>query len=48
MNVDLQQIARQVMIQRGFHPDFPPPAVQQSASLQQRGVEFESHDGLRD
>ena len=48
MNVDLQQIARQVMIQRGFHPDFPAPAVQQSASLQQRGLEFESHDGFRD
>jgi len=48
MNVDLQQIARQVMIQRGFHPDFPAPSVQQSASLQQRGLEFESHDGFRD
>src|ERR1700758_2595099 len=32
-HVDLQAIAREVMIQHGFEPDFPPPVQQQLAAL---------------
>jgi exoribonuclease-2 len=47
-NVDLPSIARQIMIERGFQPDFPPPVLEQAAELQ-RGANGETTtDGLRD
>jgi len=33
-HVDLQAIAREVMIEHGFDPDFPPPVQQQVATLE--------------
>src|SRR5260370_17320808 len=33
-HVDLQAIAKQVMLENGFEPEFPPPAQQQLSQLQ--------------
>jgi VacB/RNase II family 3'-5' exoribonuclease len=35
-HVDLQAIAREVMIEHGFEPDFPPPVQQQVATLERQ------------
>jgi exoribonuclease-2 len=43
-NPDLQSIARQVMLDYGFNPDFPPPVQQQLAQLKSTPPA----DGLRD
>jgi exoribonuclease-2 len=44
---DLAEAARQEMIREGFHPDFPPEATQQIASLEARRQPVAA-DGLRD
>jgi len=43
---DLQSIARQVMLDHGFQPDFPPPVQQQLAQL--KPTPPTAQDGLRD
>jgi len=45
---DLQAIARQVMIERGFDPDFPPPVLAQAAELQKEANGNADWKGLRD
>jgi VacB/RNase II family 3'-5' exoribonuclease len=45
---DLQAVARQVMIERGFQPDFPPPVLAQAAELQKEANGSVDSDGLRD
>lgn len=45
---DLQAVARQVMIERGFQPDFPPPVLAQAAELQREDSNITEPDGLRD
>jgi exoribonuclease-2 len=35
-HIDLQSVARQVMLEHGFDPDFPPAVQQQVASLRQK------------
>jgi len=46
--VDLQQVARQVMLERGFHPDFPPAVVRQTTVLEKNAAEPGLGDGVRD
>lgn len=46
--LDLQASARQVMIQHGFNPDFPPEVAQQLATLQTHPPQVEARDGIRD
>jgi exoribonuclease-2 len=45
---DLQAVARQVMIERGFQPDFPPPVLAQAAELQKEHSTAAEPNGLRD
>jgi exoribonuclease II len=45
---DLQAVARQIMIERGFQPDFPPPVLEQAAELQKEANGNTDSDGLRD
>ncbi len=45
---DLQAVARQVMIERGFQPDFPPPVLAQAAELQKEDNSVDDSHGLRD
>jgi len=45
---DLQAVARQVMIERGFQPDFPPPVLEQADELQKESNGNTDADGLRD
>jgi VacB/RNase II family 3'-5' exoribonuclease len=45
---DLQAVARQVMIERGFQPDFPPPVLAQAAELQKESNGATDSNGLRD
>lgn len=45
---DLQAIARQVMLARGFHPDFPPEVQQQLQQLRQHPPEITAGNGIRD
>jgi VacB/RNase II family 3'-5' exoribonuclease len=45
---DLQTVARQIMIERGFQPDFPPPVLEQAAELQKEAKGVVDSDGLRD
>src|SRR5215510_16067082 len=35
-HVDLQQVARQLMLENGFEPDFPPQVIQQLSQLSAR------------
>jgi VacB/RNase II family 3'-5' exoribonuclease len=45
---DLQAIARQVMLERGFHPDFPPEVQQQLHELRQHPPEISAGNDIRD
>jgi VacB/RNase II family 3'-5' exoribonuclease len=45
---DLQVIAREIMLERGFQPDFPPPVLEQAAELQKETDQASDFDGLRD
>jgi len=46
--LDLQATAKQVMMQHGFKPDFPPEATQQLATLQGHPPQVAAVDGIRD
>src|SRR5215472_9369109 len=47
-HVDLQAIARQVMIQHGFEPDFPPPVQQQLTNLKAQTPAVAPNGQVRD
>lgn len=47
-HVDLQAIAKQVMLENGFEPDFPPQVQQQLASLAAQPPSLSAQDGIRD
>ena len=47
-HIDLQATAKQVMIQNGFQPDFPPQVPQQLAELKNHGPQMTVSDGVRD
>jgi exoribonuclease-2 len=47
-HVDLQAIARQVMIQHGFEPDFPPPVQQQLSTLKTHAPAIAPNGQVRD
>jgi VacB/RNase II family 3'-5' exoribonuclease len=47
-HVDLQAIAREVMIEHGFEPDFPPPVQQQLATLKTHAPEPAPNGQVRD
>jgi VacB/RNase II family 3'-5' exoribonuclease len=47
-HVDLQAIARQVMIQHGFEPDFPPPVQQQLSTLKTHAPAVAPNGQVRD
>jgi exoribonuclease-2 len=47
-DVDLQAIARQVMIQHGFEPDFPRPVQQQLATLKSHAPTVAPNGQIRD
>jgi exoribonuclease-2 len=46
--VDLQAVARETLIERGFHPDFPQPVLQQTANLQKQPPDPGNNHGARD
>jgi len=46
--LDLQATAKELMIQHGFEPDFPPEAAQQLTTLQAHPPQVASVDGIRD
>jgi len=46
--IDLQAIARQVMIEHGFEPDFPPPVQQQLANLKTHAPAVAANGQVRD
>ncbi len=46
--VDLQAVARQVMLQHGFEPDFPPPVQQQLAGLKAKSPTVAPNGEIRD
>ncbi|HET7208653.1 MAG TPA: RNB domain-containing ribonuclease, partial [Terriglobales bacterium] len=45
---DLQQAARESMIERGFEPDFPPQVQQELAILQSNPPSLKSDGNIRD
>jgi len=47
-NVDLQAMARQVMLEHGFEPDFPPPVAQELASLKSQSSQVAPSGNTRD
>lgn len=48
IHVDLQAVARQVMVQHGFDPDFPPAVQQQLADLKTKAPAVVSNGEVRD
>lgn len=48
MKVDLQAIAKEVMQQRGFHPDFPPEVQEQLQQLRAHPPEIAAGNDIRD
>ena len=46
--LDLQATAKEIMMQHGFEPDFPPEAAQQLATLQAHPPQVAAVDGIRD
>ena len=47
-HVDLQAVARQVMLEHGFEPDFPPPIAQELAVLKSRSPAVAPNGEVRD
>jgi VacB/RNase II family 3'-5' exoribonuclease len=47
-NVNLQAVAKQVMMQYGFHPDFPPEVAQQLAQLKSNPPNVAAGNDVRD
>src|SRR6266478_4469157 len=47
-HIDLQAIAKQIMIERGFRPDFPPEVQKQLAALRNRPPKMAAEGGVRD
>lgn len=47
-HVDLQAAARQLMLENGFEPDFPPEAQQQLAALEKQPPKFAPSAEIRD
>jgi VacB/RNase II family 3'-5' exoribonuclease len=47
-HLDLQAVARQVMVQHGFEPDFPPPVQQQLADLKSKSPAVAPNGEIRD
>lgn len=47
-HIDLQAVARQVMLQHGFEPDFPPPVQQQLSELKAKAPAVAPGGDLRD
>src|SRR6266849_5121854 len=47
-HVDLQAIARQVMLENGFEPEFPPAVLQQLSQLQSRPPQVTPDGNIRD
>jgi VacB/RNase II family 3'-5' exoribonuclease len=47
-HVDLQAMARQVMLEHGFEPDFPPPVAQELASLKAQSSQVAPSGNTRD
>lgn len=47
-HIDLQAIAKQIMQQHGFEPEFPAPAVQQLAGLEAHPPQVEAGGEVRD
>ncbi len=47
-HLDLQAVAKEIMLARGFEPDFPPQIPAQLASLKNHPPQVEGVDGIRD
>src|SRR5436309_684531 len=47
-HIDLQAIAKKIMIDRGFRPDFPPEVQQQLAALRNRPPKMAAEGDVRD
>ena len=47
-HLDLQAVAKEIMLERGFEPDFPPQVPQQLASLKDHPPQIASGRDLRD
>jgi VacB/RNase II family 3'-5' exoribonuclease len=47
-HVDLQAMARQVMLEHGFEPDFPPPVTQELAALKSKSPAPAANGEVRD
>lgn len=47
-HIDLQAIAKQIMVDHGFQPDFPPPATKQLALLKQHPPQVAVAGDVRD
>ena len=47
-NVDLQALAKQIMVENGFHPDFQPPVQQQVVELQTHAPHIVPDANIRD
>jgi exoribonuclease-2 len=47
-HIDLQAVAKEIMQQRGFDPDFPPPVQQQLADLRAHPPQIASGKDVRD
>src|SRR5438445_12068303 len=47
-HIDLQAIAKKIMIERGFRPDFPPEVQQQLAALRNRPPKVAADGDVRD
>jgi len=47
-HVDLQAIAKQVMLENGFEPEFPAPAQQQLSQLQAHPPQVAADGNIRD
>jgi VacB/RNase II family 3'-5' exoribonuclease len=46
--IDLQAIAKQIMVERGFEPDFPPEVPQQLAALKNHPPQIAASGNVRD
>jgi len=46
--VDLQQLARQIMAEHGFEPDFPKEVTQQVSQIQKQPPSVSPDENIRD